>query len=227
MMFTEADLAEIHSRASRCDDDERMRRGQLPRRTRCRSCATILTLVAEIRLEQASHARLTDQLDAAKKGIRSLMDSRAKWKSRYRKQLEVSRAALREKRDLRLTLDCMEMNRTDAERLFGEFSAWASERWPQHAGLDVFEATKREVDALAARARSAEQFLAYLALELGRVPDPRTADLREKDTSELLGKCDAPSFRAHPRSLTRSEVEAVVAQLLAVSSLPADRRAND
>jgi hypothetical protein len=37
------------------------------------------------------------------------------------------------------------------------FSAWASEHWPQHAGLDVFEATKRTVAALEASRARAEQ----------------------------------------------------------------------
>lgn len=49
------DLAAIRRRADVCDDDERRRRGKPPRPTRCRQCATILTLLAHIELTTGAH----------------------------------------------------------------------------------------------------------------------------------------------------------------------------
>jgi hypothetical protein len=50
MILTASDLTAIRERALRCDDAIRARRGQPPRPTRCRSCRTILLLLAHLAL---------------------------------------------------------------------------------------------------------------------------------------------------------------------------------
>lgn len=56
-ILSDADLDAITKRAYECDDEERQRRGKWPRRTRCTQCATILTLVAHIRLTSNTEAQ--------------------------------------------------------------------------------------------------------------------------------------------------------------------------
>jgi hypothetical protein len=50
-------LAAIRQRALACDDKDRQRRGKWPRPTRCRQCATILTLLAHIEIITCSRVR--------------------------------------------------------------------------------------------------------------------------------------------------------------------------
>lgn len=62
MLLSASDLAEIRAKALACDDDERKRRGKSPRPTRCRQCATILTLLAHVELEREANQRELDRL---------------------------------------------------------------------------------------------------------------------------------------------------------------------
>jgi hypothetical protein len=54
VQLSDAQLREMYDRAIKCDDDIRKARGLPPRPTRCRSCVTILMLLAHIHFSEAA-----------------------------------------------------------------------------------------------------------------------------------------------------------------------------
>lgn len=86
---------------------------------------------------------------------------------------------------------------------------WAVEHWPHHAGLNVYEAVKREIGTLTHE-------LASLLTELGRVADPRLEGIGGDSIDILRAAVENPrrEWIGRARPLTDEEAHAIVTAYL-------------